>query len=111
MINVSHSIGIIVVCSVVTMLLRGAPFMIWSGDRKVPEIILWLGKVLPYAIMMMLTVYVLKNTSLSEIGGANGWLPALAGVVATSGSYAWKRNTLLSILFGTVVFMVLIRII
>ena len=111
MISTSHAIGIVLVCAVVTALLRGAPFIIWGGKRKVPEVILWLGNVLPYAVMMMLIVFVLKGTSLTEMGGATGWLPAAGGVAITSLSYVWKKNTLFSIFIGTVAFMVLIRII
>ena len=37
--------------------------MIFNGKRKTPDIILYLGKVLPYAIMGMLVVYCLKDMS------------------------------------------------
>lgn len=110
MINVSYSILLIAVMVIITYILRAGPFMIWGGKRKVPDIVLWFGDVLPYAAMMMLVVYALKNTTLSEFGGVNGWMPALVATVVTSGTYVWKRNSFLSILIGTILFMVLIRL-
>ena len=110
MINAGHSFAIVLVCGIVTLALRGGPFLIWSGDRKIPEYVLWLGKILPYAIMMMLVVYSFRNTSVTEMGGEHGWLPALVGLGVTSGIYAWRKSTLFAILVGTAVFMVLVRI-
>ena len=110
MINVSHSILLIAVMVLITWMLRGGPFLIWGGKRKVPDIILWFGDMLPYAAMMMLVVYALKDTSVGEMYGVNGWMPAAVATIVTAGSYAWKRNSLLSILLGTILFMVLIRV-
>lgn len=111
MINAGNSIAIILVCGIVTLALRGGPFLIWGGNRKIPEYVLWLGKILPYAIMMMLVVFSFRNTSLTDMGGEHGWLPAAIGLAVTSGTYVWKKSTLLAILIGTIVFMVLVRIV
>jgi branched-subunit amino acid transport protein AzlD len=58
--------------------------------------------------MAMLVVYCLKDISLASI---SGWLPGAISVAAVVGLHVWKRNTLLSIIGGTVCYMVLIRII
>ena len=90
-----------------TILLRFLPFLFFGGRAKTPEFIEYLGKVLPYAIMGMLVVYCLKGTSFDFV---INWLPTCVGVVLTAVIQIWKRNTIYSILAGTVVYMVLIRI-
>ena len=55
MINI-HSVLIVAVCALVTIGLRFLPFLIFRGDRPTPPYIVYLGKVLPYAIMSMLVV-------------------------------------------------------
>ena len=56
-------IALIVVCALVTMLTRFLPFLIFNEHRKTPNIVLYLGKVLPCAIMGMLVVYCLKDVN------------------------------------------------
>lgn len=102
-----YILSAILVMAGVTVLLRFLPFLIFGGRAKTPEFIEYLGKVLPYAIMGMLVVYCLKGTSFDTV---INWLPACVGVVLTEVIQIWKRNTIYSILVGTVVYMVLIRI-
>ena len=96
-------IGII---ALVTALLRFLPFMIFDGTRSVPKVIQYLGSVLPYAIMAMLVVYCLKDISFAT---PSDWLSELISVVVVIGLHVWKRNNLLSIGVGTVLYMVLIQ--
>ena len=103
-----QQIGLIVVMAAVTALLRFLPFLIWSGKRKTPEVVLYLGKVLPYAIMAMLVVYCLKGIN---VLAAPYGLPELIAVAVVAGLHAWKRNTLLSIVVGTVVYMFLVQVV
>lgn len=105
--DVSRSIMIIAVAAAVTILLRAIPFLVFGTGKETPQIILYLGKVLPYAIMGMLVVYCLRETSLTA---APFGIPEAAGVLAVIGLHVWKRNTLLSILAGTIVYMILIRL-
>ena len=56
-----HAVLLVAVTSVVTILLRFLPFAIFSGNRKTPAYVTYLGKVLPYAIMGMLVVFCLKG--------------------------------------------------
>ena len=102
-----YILSAILVMAGVTVLLRFLPFLIFGGRAKTPEFIEYLGKVLPYAIMGMLVVYCLKGISFNTV---INWLPACIGVVLTAVIQIWKRNTIYSILVGTVVYMVLIRI-
>lgn len=101
-----HTWLLVAVISLVTALTRFLPFVIWSGDRKIPDIIKRLGKVLPYAIMGMLVVYCLKGVSFSSV---SGFVPELISCIVVSVLYVWKRNTLTSIICGTVCYMLLVQ--
>ena len=96
------------VIALVTALTRFVPFLVFGGGRKPPQVVERLGTVLPGAIMAMLVVYCLKGTSFAS---AEGWLPALIGVGVTAGLHVWRRNTLLSIVGGTVVYMLLVQLV
>lgn len=101
-----HAALIVAVTAIVTAALRFLPFLIFSEGRKTPEIVTYLGKVLPFAMMGMLVVYCLKNVSLLEAPFA---LPELIGCAVVAGLHLWKRNTLLSIGGGTVCYMWLVQ--
>lgn len=98
----------IVVIALVTAALRFLPFVIFSGNRKTPAIIEKLGKVLPYAIMGMLVVYCLKGVNFTSVAG---FLPTLIACLVVAVLYIWKRNTLISIIAGTICYMILVQIV
>ncbi len=102
-----HAILLIVVMSLVTIILRFLPFWIF-GNRKTPDSIVYLGKVLPYAIMGMLVVFCLKNVSF--IVKPHG-IPEILACLVVIGLHVYKRNTLLSIVGGTAVYMFLVQVI
>ena len=98
----------IAIIALVTALLRFLPFLIFGGKAKTPRIIERLGRLLPSAIMAMLVVYCLKGVSFSSV---NGFLPELIASAVVAISYLIKRNTLVSIIIGTVVYMLLVQLI
>ena len=98
----------IAVAAVVTAATRFLPFLIFGNGKKTPDIIVYLGKVLPYAIMGMLVIYCLKNVSI--VNAPHG-LPELIACAAVAVLHIWKRNTLLSIAVGTVGYMLLVQFI
>ena len=102
----THAAILIAIMAVVTMLLRFLPFMIFR-DRETPSYITFLGKYLPYSIMGMLVVYCLKGVSVtvSPFG-----IPELISVVLVAVLHIWKRNSLISIVSGTVCYMLLIQV-
>jgi len=104
----AHSAALVAVMALVTMALRFFPFLIFGENRKTPELINYLGKVLPYAIMGMLVVYCLKNISFLESPHA---LPELIACAVVALLHLWKRNTLLSIGAGTVCYMLLVQLV
>lgn len=101
-----HTFFLIGVVSLVTMGIRALPFVLFR--KETPKLVLYMGRVLPFAIMGMLVVYTLKHVSLVE---GNHGIPELIGVVLVVLLHKWKHNTLLSILGGTIAYMVLIQLI
>ena len=101
-----HSAVLVAVIALVTAALRFIPFAVFGKGRETPKVITYLGEVLPYAIMGMLVVFCLKGVSLTS---APYGIPELIGCAAVAGLHLWKRNTLLSIVGGTVCYMLLVQ--
>lgn len=96
----------VLVSAAATFLMRSLPFLIFRGDRKMPQWMERLGEVLPSAIMAVLVVYCLKDVTTSPIGIG---IPSLVGVAITAATYKWKKSTFLSIAAGTMGYMVVLR--
>lgn len=89
-----------------TMITRFTPFLLFPERKEPPKIILYLGRVLPPAMMGLLVVYCLKAVSLTE---APHGLPELIAIAVIFLLHKWKGNVLLSIGGGTLVYMVLVQ--
>ena len=101
-----QAIASIAVMALVTFLTRAMPFLLFDRGDPPPRIVLYLGRVLPPAIIAMLIVYCLKGVSFA---GPAGWVPSvLAGVTAVL-LHLWKGNDLISIFGATVLYMVLVQ--
>ena len=79
---------------------------LFSSKKPTPKYIVYLGKALPCAVFGMLVVYCLKNVSI--LSGTHG-LPELLAIAVTAGLHLWKKNMLLSIAGGTIVYMLLVQ--
>ena len=106
MVDVTRSLAIITVTVVITALIRFAPFLIFH--KGTPKHIMYLGKVLPHAVMGMLVVYCLKNVSIIS---APFGVPELLAVLVVVLLHKWKHNTLLSVGVGTVCYMLLVQMV
>lgn len=102
--------GILMVAVIagVTAFLRFIPFLVFGGKKKTPPYITYLSGVLPYAIMGMLVVYCLKNVNL--LAPPHGICELLGGGIVVL-LHLWRRNTLLSIAGGTVIYMFLVQVV
>ena len=95
---------LIAVMSLATIMLRFLPFAVFR--KNVPAYIAYLGKVLPAAIIGMLVIYCLKDvTPAAHPFG----IPELLAAACVVGIQIWKRNSLVSILAGTAVYMALVQ--
>ncbi len=95
----------IAIIAAVTALLRFLPFAVFSG-RPTPKWVSYLGRVLPFAIMGMLVVFCLKDTSFSSLAG---WVPYAVASVLTAVLRVFSKNTLVSIVGGTACYMILVQ--
>ena len=102
-----YSIAALIVIALVTAALRFAPFLLFSG-KETPRWLSYLGDVLPYAIMGMLVVFCCRDISFARAGD---FLPELLAGAVVVGSYVRKRSTLLSIVAGTVCYMLLVQLV
>ena len=99
----------IAVCTAATMLTRFLPFLIFSSkDQQPPEVVRYLGRVLPAAIFGMLIVYCLK--SVTPFAGSRRSEERRVGKV-TIALHKWKHQTLVSIAGGTVCYVLLVQLV
>lgn len=102
----SQQIITIMLMALVTLLTRALPFMLFPPGHQTPAYIRYLGRVLPLAVFGMLVVYCLKDVQ--WLSGGHG-VPELIGIAATVGLHLWKRQMLWSIAGGTLIYMLIIR--
>lgn len=103
-----QTICIIAAVAAGTQLTRWLPFCLFPENRQPPAVVLYLGRVLPPAMMGLLVVYCLKNVAWTA---APHGLPELLAIAAVALVHVWKGNVLLSIAGGTVLYMVLVQVV
>ena len=108
MVDNVHSLLIVIVMSIVTAALRFAPFILFPEGRKRPKVVTYLGTVLPYALMGMLVVYCFKSVNVTS---ATFGLPEVLATVFVIVIHVWKRNTLISVFGGVILYMLLVQLV
>ena len=93
-----------VVCG--TLVTRFLPFLVFPAGKPTPKYITYLGRALPGAVFVMLVIYCLKGVDV--FAGSHG-LPELIAIAAVVGLHLWKKQMLLSIAGGTVLYMLLVQ--
>ena len=106
MLSTAGAVAAIAVMAVVTFLTRALPFLLFDRGESPPRLVLYLGRVLPPAIIAMLIIYCLRGVSFLTPGG---WVPQLLCVGVVVVLHLWKHNNLLSIFGGTVLYMALVQ--
>lgn len=101
----TQSIITIIAVVIGTMTTRFLPFIIFPESKTPPKIVTYLGTVLPYAVIGLLVVYCLKDAVFSEYHA----LPELIAISAVVAIHKWKKNTLLSISTGTILYMIFVQ--
>ena len=86
---------------------RFLPFLIFPEGKTPPAYIQYLGKVLPYAVIGLLVIYCLKDVPASSTYG----LPEAIAILFIMVLHKWKKNTLLSIGGGTILYMILVQMV
>ena len=106
--TMGQAIASIAVMAMMTILTRYIPFLLFDRKGNPPKIVLYLGRVLPPAIIMMLIIYCLRNVSFTS--GSHG-IPELVCVAVAAVLHWWKGNNLLSIFTATVLYMFLVQVV
>ena len=102
MLSTAGAVAAIAVMAIITFLTRALPFLLFDRGESPPKLVLYLGRVLPPALI----VYCLRGVSFAAPGG---WVPQLVSVAAVVILHLWRSNTLLSIFGGTILYMVLVQ--
>ena len=105
MTNSGHAAVLVAVMSAVTILLRFLPFIVFR--KHTPRFIMYLGEVLPPAMIGMLVIYCLKDVSFAA---APYGLPELVAALCVVLLHLWKRRSIVSILGGTAIYMLLVQL-
>ncbi|NCA92972.1 branched-chain amino acid transporter AzlD [bacterium] len=88
--------------------MRAFPFLLFPSGRQIPPYINYISRVLPCATMGMLVIYCLRNVNPLQ------WpfgLPEFIGIIAVVVIQLWQRSVLLSIVTGTVFYMILVQLV
>lgn len=89
-----------------TILTRALPFLVFPENREIPKYIKYLADILPYTIIGMLVIYCLKDISFTQTPHA---IPELISISIIIILHLWKKNTLLSIGSGALLYMILVQ--
>ncbi len=89
-----------------TVIVRFLPFALFPSGKKIPGYIIFLGKVIPYSVMGLLVVYCLKDITVKEYPYG---IPEVICIVIVSLLHIWKKNILLSIGIGTIIYMLSVQ--
>ena len=103
-----QTIVMILMIALGTQVTRWLPFVLFPGNRDIPQIVLYLGRMLPPAMMGLLVVFSFKSVSFTTPPFGAPELIASAVVVAMQ---LWRKNSLLSIGAGTVLYMALVQLV
>jgi len=106
MTDARHAMIVIAAMGLAVLATRIAPVLIFGRGEKVPEFILYLGRVVPYTAMGLLIVYCLRD--MPVLDSPHG-IPEMISLAVVTGTYLWKRNTILSVVAGTVLYMFLVQ--
>jgi branched-subunit amino acid transport protein AzlD len=101
-----HAMIIMIVMGLMTLATRILPVLIFGRSEKVPDFILYLGKVVPFTAMGLLIVYCLRDVSV--FSGSHA-IPEILALAVVAVSYLWKKNSILSVVVGTIVYMFLVQ--
>jgi len=98
----------VAVMALVTFLTRALPFLLFPAGKRTPQFVVYLGAVLPCAVIGMLVVYCFKAVSVTA--WPHGMPEVIAGAFVVV-MHKWKHNLFLSIGGGTGLYMVLVQLV
>lgn len=91
-----------------TIILRSLPFIIIRKSIAERRCIKYLGDAMPYAMIALLVIYCIKDINIIKFPYG---LPEIISIVLIAIFQIFKRNVLISIGLGTVIYMFLVQVI
>jgi branched-chain amino acid transport protein azlD len=82
------------------------PFIIFANG-KLPKLVKFYEKYLPYSLMAILFCYCFASVNFSEYPHG---LPEVISLIVITLLHIWKKNIMLSLFLGTAVFLILSRV-
>lgn len=107
MIDFNQAVAIILVAAVCTFITRVVPFALFGGKKEMPERIRQIATKLPPAIIAILVIYCIKDIGFHDITKLTATIISIVAVVLL---HLWKREILISIAGGTILYMILLRV-
>ena len=107
-VSVGRTLLIMITVAATVFFTRVFPFLFFPEGKKIPPMVQYLGNVLPPAVIGMLVVYCLKDV---HVTSHSYGIPEAISVVTVVLLHLWKRNNLLSIGVGTVLYMFLVQVV
>ena len=104
--DIGQSLVVIFSVAGTIFLTRLIPFLLFPNGKEIPGVVRYAGRALPPAVIGMLVIYCLKSVRLTAYPFG---LPEAVSVAVVIALHVWKRNNLLSIGAGTVLYMFLIQ--
>jgi len=89
-----------------TAITRFLPFICFPNAASAPRYVHYLGKMLPTAAISLLVVYCFRHIEVTVVPHG---IPEVISLIVIAALHLWKKNTLLSITAGTVVYMLLVQ--
>ena len=106
--TVTQHVVIIAMVVLGTMITRFLPFVLFPAGKETPGYVKYLGRVLTPAALGLLVIYCLKDVNF--LSGSHG-IPELIAMALVTVLHFWKRQVLLSIAGGTVIYMLLVQLV
>lgn len=91
-----------------TAFLRFLPFFIINKSLSENKYVQFLGRILPYSMIALLVIYCIKDINIIKFPYG---LPEIISIIVVAVFQIVKRNVLISIGLGTVVYMFLVQVI
>ena len=91
-----------------TIILRSLPFIIIRKSIAERRYIKYLGDAMPYAMIALLVIYCIKDINIIKFPYG---LPEIISIILIAIFQIIKRNVLISIGLGTVIYMFLVQVI
>ncbi|MDR3049355.1 MAG: AzlD domain-containing protein [Elusimicrobiota bacterium] len=105
MLSIKEILIAIFAIGAIVFLERAFPFILFS-KRKPPKLLRFIERYIPPLILTILLVYCLKSNF--DLADLSAIVPAIIGLAITTITYLYRKNVMISISLGTIIYMIMI---